>query len=411
MVYTQICEWLDDFIGDEPPCELIDVWDLTEWIHESEILDIFEEFVIPSFKNKRSRDDADNILHSLIWEYYLFRRSGYISTLKPDIVGAERIRAVAGSSQQSAEWYKEKRDLLTASEFACILDSRRLGVLRSKVINKLTDGEVPQNVFLSRDGKLNATAWGIRYEEVVRRLYEKANGCNVLSGIPRLRHPVLGFLAASPDGLVLDGSNAGRLIEIKAPLSRLLEEDVIPQDYYCQMQIQMEVCGAQSADYCECRLGVVKDGAWSDISGAKGPAFVGVVAVVGSIDDYKTWSYKYSPLFPNTEEGRGLALSWKPVIIDKPANNVVEANSDSNYMYEPSPDEEVIFEILELQIWEVIDWQIITVPRNKRWWAMVGLPEYQRFVNDIISARADPMYLVPRTFDSEPFPAPMFLDD
>ena len=218
-------------------------------------------------------------------------------------------------------------------------------------------------------------------------------------------------MAASPDGLVLDGPNAGRLIEIKAPISREIEEDIVPQDYYCQMQIQMEVCGAASADYCECRLGVVKDGAWSDISGSKIPPYVGAVAVIGSRDDYKTWSYKYSPVFPNTEEGRSLALAWKPVIIDKPTINVVDSESDGNYMYEPSPDEEVIFEILELQVWEVIDWQIITVPRNKRWWTNVGLPEYHRFVSDVLSARADPMYLVPRTFDCAPFPAPMFLDD
>lgn len=409
MVYTQICEWLDDFIGDEPPCELIDVWDLTEWIHESEILDIFEEFVIPSFKNKRSRDDADNILHSLIWEYYLFRRAGYINTLLPDISGAERIRTLAGSTQQSIEWHKEKRDLLTASEFGCILDSRRLGVLRTKVINRLTDGEPPQNVFLSREGKLNASAWGIRYEEVVRQLYEKVKGCNVLSGIPRLRHPVLGSLAASPDGLVIDGPTAGRLIEIKAPLSRELEDDVIPQDYYCQMQIQMEVSGSLSADYCECRLNVVKNGVWSDISGAKGPAFVGTVAVIGSRDDYKTWAYSYSPLYPNTEEGRALALAWKPIIVNKP--NEVVSEPDMNYMYEPSPEEEVILEILELQTWEVIDWQVITVPKNERWWNLVGKPEYERFINDVTSARADPMYLIPKTFEDSSFPAPMFLDD
>jgi hypothetical protein len=409
MVYTQICEWLDDFIGDEPPCELIDVWDLTEWIHESEILEIFEEFVIPSFKNKRSRDDADNILHSLIWEYYLFRRAGYIGTLKADNASAERIRAAAGSAQQSLEWHKEKRDLLTASEFGCILDSRRLGILRSKIVNKLTDGELPQNVFLSRDGKLNASAWGIRYEEVVRRLYEKANGCNVLAGIPRLRHPQLGFLAASPDGLVLDGPTAGRLVEIKAPLSRDLEEDVVPQDYYCQMQIQMEVCGAQSADYCECRLGVAKDGNWSDISRNKGPSFVGSVAVVGSRDDYKTWSHKYSPLFPNNEEGRALALAWRPTIVEKPTITVPDA--EDNYMYEPTPDEIVVVEILETQVWEVIDWQIITVPRNTRWWSLVGLPEYERFVSDVMSARADPLYLVPKTFEGGAFPTPMFLDD
>jgi hypothetical protein len=119
----------------------------------------------------------------------------------------------------------------------------------------------------------------------------------------------------------------------------------------------------------------------------------------------------YSPLFPNTEEGRALALNWKPVIIDKPTINVVELDSEPNFMCEPAEDEAGLIEILELQTWEVIDWQIITVPRNKRCWNLVGLPEYQRFVSDVVSARADPMYLIPKTFEDSAFPAPMFLDD
>ena len=411
MVYTQICDWLDDFIGDDPPCELIDVWDLTEWIYESEILDIFEEFVIPSFKNKRSRDDADNILHSLIWEYYLFRRAGYISKLLPDISGAQSIRVAAGSTQQSIEWHKEKRDLLTASEFACILDSRRLGVLRSKIINRLTDGEPPQNVFLSREGKLNATAWGIRYEEVVRRIYEKVNECTVLCGIPRLRHPELAFLAASPDGLVLDGPSTGRLIEIKAPISRELEEDIVPQDYYCQMQIQMEVCGAASADYCECRIEIVKEGKFSDISGC--PQYIGSLAVIGSKDDYKTWKYVYSPLFPKTESGKADALAWRPNINEHQIRPTIIVGDDleNNLFYEPTPDEIVNIEILEIQLWEIGDWQIITMPRNKRWWENVGFPEYTRFVKDVNAARADPLFVIPREFQESSYPAPMFVED
>lgn len=388
MVYTQICEWLDDFIGDDPPCELIDVWDLTEWLHESEILDVFQEIVIPSFKNKKSRDDAENILHSLLWEYYLFRRSGYISKLVADASAVGRLQTAAAlataSTQQSLQWHREKRDLLTASEFSCILDTRRMGVLRSKVANKLSDGERPQTVFLSRGGKLNASAWGVRYEEVVRLLYEVNAGCKVQNNIPRLRHPVLGFLAASPDGLVIEGPAAGRLLEIKAPLSRILEDDVVPCDYYCQMQIQMEVCDVGSADYCECRLAIVKDGVFTESATAM-PNFVGSLAVVGEPDDYKTWEYKYSPLFPNTLEGRAGAVDWKPLLSNEG------------------------LEILELQTWEVQDWQVITVARNKRWWANVGFPEYQRFLTDVYAARADPMYLIPKSFDT--IPEPMFLDD
>jgi hypothetical protein len=386
MVYTQICEWLDDFIGSDPPCELVDVWDLTEWIHESEVLDIFGEIVIPSFKNKKSRDDAENILHSLIWEYYLFRRGGHINKLGPDVSGFERIKAMIGSAQQSLEWHREKRDLLTASEFACTLDSRRPGMIREKVVPMLIDGNLPQTVFICREGKLNATAWGTRHEEAVRMIYEAVNSCSVLAGIPRLRHSKLTGLAASPDGIIQNGAFVGRLLEIKAPLSRILEDDIIPNDYYCQMQIQMEVCDIESADYCECRFNMVKNGAWSDISGVL-PKFVGSLAVVGLRNNYKTWKYVYSPLFSNDEKGRVDAINWRPDLAD----------SDS-------------IEILELETWEIIDWQIITVARNRRWWEAVGLPEYTRFMEDVKNARVDPLYLLSNKIVDMGAPAPMFID-
>lgn len=398
MVYSQICEWLDDFIGSDPPYELIDVWDLTEWIHESEVLDIFSEIVIPSFKNKKSRDDAENILHSLIWEYYLFRRGGYINKLSPDTPGFEHVKAMVGSTQQSLEWHREKRDLLTASEFACILDSRRSGLLRSKVVPTLSDGLTPQNVFISCDGKLNASAWGTRHEEAVRIIYEAVNSCNVLAGIPRLRHSKLDGLAASPDGIVQNGAFAGRLLEIKAPLSRVLEDDIVPHDYYCQMQIQMEVCDIESADYCECRFNIVKNGLWSDISGVL-PKFVGSLAVVGLSNDYKTWKYVYSPLFTNDDKGRIDALNWKPDIIKNDETTVSDTGMKS-----------ASEEILELETWEIIDWQVITVARNRRWWTAVGLPELKRFIDDMKKSRADPLYLLSNKIVDLGPPAPMFID-
>jgi len=398
MVYSQICEWLDDFIGSDPPCELIDVWDLTEWIHESEVLDIFSEIVIPSFKNKKSRDDAETILHSLIWEYYLFRRGEYINKLSPDTPGFEHIKAMVGSTQQSLEWHREKRDLLTASEFACILDSRRSGLLRSKVVPTLSDGLTPQTVFISCDGKLNASAWGTRHEEAVRIIYEAVNSCHVLASIPRLRHSKLDGLAASPDGIVQNGAFAGRLLEIKAPLSRILEDDIVPHDYYCQMQIQMEVCDIESADYCECRFNIVKNGVWSHISGVL-PKFVGSLAVVGLSNDYKTWKYVYSPLFTNDDKGRIDALNWKPDIIKNDETTVSDTGIES-----------ASEEILELETWEIIDWQVITVARNRRWWRTVGSPEFIRFIDDMKKSRADPLYLLSNKIVDMGSPAPMFID-
>ena len=199
--------------------------------------------------------------------------------------------------------------------------------------------------------------------------------CKILS-VGRVRHRVLKQLAASPDGLIESGPNAGRLLEIKAPVSRSLEEDIVPYDYYCQMQVQMEVFDIGSVDYCECRLKAVNS--WAGVE-KNGPLWIGALVVIGFLDDAASWEYVYSPLFPNTDEGRADLSSWSP------SGNV-----------------------LEIQMWTIEDWQLLTVVRNKRWWNTVGLPEYERFIKDLSKARQDPMFLSP---DDDFKSKPMFLDD
>lgn len=354
MVYSQVCNWLDDFL--DPPLEILDLWDLTEWLEESEIIDVFKEIVIPAYKNKRSRVDAENILYSLLWEYYLFRRNTAISFLNFNHNNVIRIKSMPYSIPMSDEWYLEKHDLLTASEFSGILDNNRVSILRSKIQSQLLGNN-------KKDKRIK------KYEPVIRAIYEKETCSNVYYGIGRVRHPVLLQLAATPDGLIESGPKSGSLLEIKSPLYRHLEEDIIPYEYYCQIQVQMEVLDIESVDYCECRIIVVDT--WRE---SCGPQWIGVIAVL------ENRTYSYSPLFPNTDEGRILADAWLP---------------ESNF--------------LEKQKWVVQDWQVLTAVRNKRWWNMIGLPEYKRFMKDLKEARTDPMFLRPRIINEKD--KPLFLDD
>lgn len=372
MVYSQMCSWLHDFIGQDPPEELLDVWDLTEWLYESEIIDIFFEIVVPTFKNKRSRDDAEDIVHSLLWEYFLFRRDSAVGLLTNKPEDVMRIKELLSCKQQSGEWHMEKRDLVTASEFSDILDNNRTALLRKKV--KAGNGHFvsTQTVFLTKEKRIHAMAWGFRFEPVVRAIYEKVTGNTVFTEVGRVRHPLLKRLAASPDGLVDSGPGLGRLLEIKAPVTRALEEDIIPYEYYCQMQVQMEVLDVGAVDYCECRISSVTE--WSDTDSSL-PQWIGAVAVVGVLEDPLSWAYVYSPLFSNTEEGRLGVDNW------------------------------TVENCLEKQKWIIQDWQLLPVLRNRRWWLVVGLPEYEQFIKDLDSARVDPLFFTDGTFDK-----PMFID-
>jgi len=404
MVYSQICDWLNDFV-EGADLELYDVWDCTEWLSESEILSVFEEYVMPTFKTKKGAADASQILHALIWEYYLFRRSAAIAAFSYDVSCYERLKSVASVQQQSQEWLQEKRDLITASEFSTILKDglARYQIMREKTVKRISAAAEQQTVFLSRDGVLAPMAWGHRFEPVVKQIYESVTGSTVYSGLGRLRHPTLKRLAASPDGVV----SKGCLLEIKAPITRDLEDDEIPYEYYCQMQVQMEVCDIGACDYCECRFRSGSD--FVDLSGCQ---FVGALAVIGLADDYSTWKYVYSPLFPNTDEGRCGAKSWSPLvegecqtcrldIVDGQTAEFVSCTTCSN----PGAV------VLEKCVWQLEDMQKLTVLRNPRWWSTVGLPEYNRFCSDLGKARSDPMYLAPPGIDLFKTRSPMFLDE
>lgn len=97
--------------------------------------------------------------------------------------------------------------------------------------------------------------WGIRFEPVVKQVLERQWGVEIAES-GRLLHPKDPHLAASPDGLILaatDPARVGRLIEIKCPITRSIGEGV-PFEYWCQMQIQMEVTGIDECDYVEVKL-------------------------------------------------------------------------------------------------------------------------------------------------------------
>lgn len=427
MVYSQICEWLNDFIEADPPSELFDTWDCTEWIEDSEILGLFNELVIPTFKTKKAKDDSDQILHTLIWEYYLFRREEAFKKYTYDSVAFDRLKSLKSVAQHSEEWLSEKSDLLTASEFSSIIgdSTERYHILREKTFKKLKsenqEAQGQQTVCLtSSSGKIPPMYWGHRFEPVVRSLYEALSGNTVYCGLGRVRHSSLTKLAASPDGVISNGS----LLEIKAPISRELEKDNIPYEYYCQMQIQMEVCNVGIAEYCECRF---KTGDKFSDTVTDAPSFVGAIVVYGVPNNNSTWRYIYSPLFPDTKDGRLNAEMWKPDIdLEEKDQANISNSSDSdcqqctlninkdtgNAEFMPcfrclNPGSVV----LEKKLWQIEDWQNIKVLRNPRWWSIVGLPEYNRFFKDVAAAKADPMFLRPNDFPQRIATGALFVDE
>lgn len=399
MVYSKICEWLNDFIDDEQPDELLDTWDCTKWIEDSEVVMIFNEIVLPTFKTNRAHTDATQILHTLIWEYFQFRKAEAISKYVDDTNAYERLKNTSSIKCNSEEWLKMRNQILLPNEFSNILanPSNRIHLLRKKCSNNI-----------SYDNP-NKSVWAC-FKHITGKIYEDLYKHQIFTDLDCIKHSSLTNLASIPDGIISNG----KLIKLFCPLNGGLYKDDIPYEHYCQMQIELEICNIGAIDYFECKI---KSGATWDSDTTDCPSgYAGSIIIYSIADNEEKLCYLYSPLFPNTCSGRSDAMKWNPRRNDSCSSSDNECQ-DCRMNIDLSGNAELItcikcssigIKILEKIVWQTDKWQNTTVLRNKRWWSSVALNEYNQFWLDVKKSQDDPMYLTPDLSFSR---KAMFLDE
>jgi hypothetical protein len=291
----------------------------------------------------------------------------YAATAKP-VAADQSEKACAllechNVEQRSEAWYRETMDLLTASELGTIFKSPRVRgqlVLAKTVVHEhRPSGPVDSSFMTPFD-------WGIRFEPVVKQLYEARYGA-VVADIGRLRHPTLARCAASPDGIVTSGPRAGRLIEIKCPVSRV-PDDRVPDDYYAQIQQQLEVCDLEICDYVEAKF--------------RAPYSSGVAASIGPPQHF--------------------GVVWR-------TQKEVNGRPESRYVYGPIDEAPIAPAlnagevVMERVVWELMTWNEIVVARNRDWWAGT-LPRIDAFWADVEAARRGE-FVLPETSRKRARPA------
>jgi hypothetical protein len=218
-------------------------------------------------------------------------------------------------AQRTENWYIQGAKLLTGSEIYTLFGSPyQRGQL---VLAKANPQPRLQNKLVTRTRWMTPFDWGIRFEPVVSQIYENITKCK-LGDLGRIVGKKDPRVAASPDGIVIDGERLGRLVEMKAPVSRKINGD-IPAEYYAQMQTQMEVTGATACDYIEVKF----DAPYKVDCGPRGPReivmplmpkFYGVIYIMAEDDpnrdpDDMFWepqlSYYYPPLFQMEDNNLG----------------------------------------------------------------------------------------------------------
>ena len=151
--------------------------------------------------------------------------------------------------QRTADWYTQKINMVTASEISSLWKGPRARI--NLIAAKCTPPEVREKRLAITRAETNPMDWGVRYEPVVKLILEREGA--KIHELGRIQHRTVAGLAASPDGLYVEGPLKGSLVEIKCPISRAIQAE-IPFDYWCQMQIQMEVCGVDSCEYVEAKF-------------------------------------------------------------------------------------------------------------------------------------------------------------
>ena len=165
--------------------------------------------------------------------------------------------------QRTPAWYEQGKEVLTASEFSGLFGTpRAVGQL---VLHKVpaalcapgTEAPSQTNRLACRSCDMGPFDWGIRFEPVLKQVLSSASYWGVeIAEAGRILSATDPKLAASPDGILLaatDPARVGRLLELKCPITRKIGAGV-PFDYWCQMQIQMEVTGIGECDYVEAKF-------------------------------------------------------------------------------------------------------------------------------------------------------------
>jgi hypothetical protein len=162
------------------------------------------------------------------------------------------LKSIPQPSQKTTEWYEYRWQILTASNIWKAFGSE--SQVNSLIYEKCKPLEINAHSYSSTTSTLH---WGIKFEPVSVAVYEdmvkKTDGYETKVGdFGCIRHPTYTFIGASPDGINVyeKSSRYGRMIEIKNVVNR--EITGIPkEEYWIQMQIQMETCNLEDCDFVE----------------------------------------------------------------------------------------------------------------------------------------------------------------
>lgn len=251
-MFEQCLHMFDELMTDHPHWISEETFEEDIFEHVAELM--HDQFENDLFYSEECIDQAVTDAMHFYFEHCCVPRS-YPTSCIIDLPNVETItdqinylRSRPQPVQRTPEWYMFRYMLITASNAYKAFGSEKVQnqLIWEKCKPLLTEDSTTAVV------NTNTTLhWGQKFERVSVMLYEREYATTI-EEFGCIQHDQYSFLGASPDGINVDPSNPrfGRMLEIKNVVNR--EITGIPkQEYWVQMQLQMEVCNLNECDFLE----------------------------------------------------------------------------------------------------------------------------------------------------------------
>jgi hypothetical protein len=212
--------------------------------------------------------------------------------------------------------------------------SKSIGLKEDELMDELMvmDGlnnvkKIVLNTTASKSVNVNSSLhWGQKYEPLSVMIYEDTFSTKV-GEFGCMQHPKYSFLGASPDGINIDESSEkyGKMLEIKNVVSRVIT-GIPKNEYWIQMQLQMEVCDLDECDFLETKFTEYEDE----------DAFLKDSPQQDNHDDNHNHNHNHNPSFSQTSENtlKGIIIYFNkpdgnPFYVYKPINCIQHTDIDA----------------------------------------------------------------------------------
>jgi putative phage-type endonuclease len=382
---------------------------IKDYMHEMHLEDI-------DLTKKEHQDDIYNIIKirlsppTTIDEEIALRRTFdacMISLIKKHLedINAQllTLNAIETHEQRTPGWYEQRMKLISASDSKNACGNSESEYYKKLVLKKLGIEE-------SINGSADAMIHGTMYEIVSQRIYETRFGVT-LREYGCITHSTHSFIGASPDGIVnsaIDMNNLeqisrlGRMLEIKNPYSRIIDDTIKPE-YAYQIQQQLEVCNLELCDFLETNIrSAIRKTKPRTREVSVTPIYESFLAFMQDsliIEDGAAQQNYGIPIGNHSKDGqeRGILLQFKNT------TNIGRSHLSVLYPIEiPYVEVEICewktrviaemqskgFELEITHYWKLLVFDVKTVPRDRDMWLKKILPGLTKFWREVERCRA-----------------------